>query len=94
MLLHQGTDILLNSVDAAINITNLKTISYVQIPTCCIAPIPTKLTDRCITTTPCILEVEIDGVTYIQNPQLVMMPTVHLKDEVEPVQIPLTVTVM
>ena len=49
-----------------------------------------KLTDKCIATTPCILKVEIDEILTIQNPQLVMLPTVHLKDEVEPLQKPLT----
>ena len=77
MFLHQGTYILINSVDATINITNIKPISNIQIPTYCITTIPTKLTGRCITATPSILEVEMDKGISIQNPQLFMMQTVH-----------------
>ena len=37
----------------------------------------------------CIFEVEIDEIISIQSPQLVMLPTVYLKDEVEPEQVPI-----
>ena len=83
MLLNQGDDILINSIDAAMNIMNFKTISNVPIPAHCIATILTKLTGKCIIAAPCMLEVERDEVISIQNLQLVMMPTVHLKDGVE-----------
>ena len=46
MFICKGTDILINSADAAINITKLKTISNIQIPAHCIATIPTKLTGK------------------------------------------------
>ena len=51
---------------------------------------PTKLTSKCIATNLCILEVEIDKIITIQNPQLIMLPTVLLKDEVGPTQVLLT----
>ena len=52
--------------------------------------IQTKLTGQCITATPFILEVEIDGIIAIQNSQLVMVPRVYLKDKVEPFGVPIT----
>ena len=79
---------LINSIDADMHTTNLRNISNVQIPAHCIARIPIKFIGRCITTTS--LEVEINGVISIQNPQLVMMLMVHLKDEIQQAQIPLT----
>ena len=79
MFLHQGSDILINSIDAVTNITNLKAITNDQIPTYCIVTIPTKLTGKCTLYTPCTLEVKIV--------MLVMLPMVHLKDEVEPAQV-------
>ena len=66
MFLHQGTDILSNSIDV-VNITNLKTIRNVQILTHCVATIPT------------ILEVKIYEIITIQDPQLVMLPKIHLR---------------
>ena len=39
--------------------------------------------------TPCIYEVDIDKIIGIQNPP-VMLPTINLKDEVEPGQVPLS----
>ena len=73
--LYQDTDTLFHAVT---NITNLKTITSVQIPVHCIATISTKLTGKCITATPFILEMEINEMVSIQNPQLNMMPTVHI----------------
>ena len=57
---------------------------------CCITTIPTELTGKCIATSPCISEVEIREIITIQNPQLVMLAMVHLKDEEEPAQVTLT----
>ena len=79
MFLHQGTETLLNSINAVTNAINLKSISHIQIPTHCTANISTKLTGRCIATSAWILEVEIDEVVSIQNPKLVVIPTVHFK---------------
>ena len=73
MFLHQGADILINAIGALINITYLKTTNKVQIPAHFIATVLTKLTGRCITTTLCILDVEIDKLISIQNQQLDMM---------------------
>ena len=44
-VLCQGTDTLINSIYAAVNTTDLKCM-------------PIKLTDKCMATTPCILEVK------------------------------------
>ena len=52
--------------------------------------IPIKLTDKCITATPCILKVDSDEIVNIQSPQVVVILTVHLKDELEPAQVLLT----
>ena len=78
LFLNQGADILSKFLDVLTNITKLKAISNVQIPAHSIAMILTKLTG--VTTTPCILEVEIDRVISIQDPQLVMMVMVDLED--------------
>ena len=45
MFLHQGTNILINSLDDITSNTKLKTISNVQIPAHCFVTIQTKLTD-------------------------------------------------
>ena len=90
MCLHQGTDIPLISIDALVNMMNLKTMSNVQIPIHCFGAIPTKLTSDYIATTPCTLKMEKDEKITIQNPQLAMLPTVHLKDVVDPAQVLLT----
>ena len=62
MFLHQGTDIFIKSIDAVINITNLKAINNVQIPARCIVTILTILIGKWITATPCILEAEKDEI--------------------------------
>ena len=61
-----------------------------EIPAHSIATIPTKLTGKCITATPCVLEVETDEIVRIQNPQLDMLPMVHFKDDIQPAQVLLT----
>ena len=61
-----------------------------QIPSHSVVTIPTKRTGKCDATTPCIFEVDVDEIISIQNLQLITLPTVHLKDEVEPQQVPLT----
>ena len=94
MFSHQGTDIFIYLIDAVTNKTNLKTIINVQIPAYCIVTVPTRLTHKCIATTPCILEVEIDERVHIQNAELIVLPTVHLKDEVGSTQVPLTLIIL
>ena len=66
MLLHQGTNVLISSIDVFKNLTFLKTIS------------------KCLAAMPCILKVEIDEIISIQNPQLIMFPTVHFRERIEP----------
>ena len=51
---------------------------------------PTERTGKYNTTTTCIFEIETDEILSIQNPQLIMLPTVHLKDEIEQEQVPIT----
>ena len=62
----------------------------IQVLAHCIVTILTKLSGKYIVTTSCILQVEIDEVISIWEPQLVMVPTVHLKDEAKPAQLLLT----
>ena len=73
--------------DAVMNITKLKTISNVQISVHCIATAAAKLTGKCVTTTQCIFKVEIDRIITVWNPHLIMLPTAHLKEKVEPAQV-------
>ena len=89
-VLHQGADILINSIDVVTIMTNLTPISNIQIPTCCIAILLTKLTGKCIVTTPFILEMEIVETMTIESSQLFMTPMIHFKDEGEPAQVLLT----
>ena len=65
MFFHQETNILINSIDDIEDTMNLKTISNIQISAHCIVTIPTTVTGKCIATTLCILEVEIDEVISI-----------------------------
>ena len=58
----KGTDILITSIDAVRNKTNLKTISNMQILAYSVVTIPTRLIGKCFTATTCILEVEIDEI--------------------------------
>ena len=88
--MNQGTNILINSIDAVVNRITLKTNSNIKIITCCIANKPIKLTGKCIATTLCILEVKIDDVIFIQNLQLDKILMAHLRDEVEPTNVLLT----
>ena len=90
MFLHQGNDILISSTDAVLDITNLEPISSVQISAHSIAALANTLTGKCITSTQCLLEVEVYEMVSIQNLQLVMLPMVNLIDEIEPAQVPLT----
>ena len=46
--------------------------------------VPTKTTGKCTTKTQCIFDMEIDEILGVQNLQLVVLPTVHLQDEVVP----------
>ena len=89
--MHQGTNVLINSIDAIVNATNLKTISNIQIPTHCIATMPPTLTGKCYYSM--YIEVEINEIS-IQTPQLVMIPTVHLEVKVKPAQVPLTLKIL
>ena len=84
MYLNQGNDILFSFIDAFTNITNLRTVSNVQIPVHSLATIPTKINGKCIAVIPYILEVDINETISIQNPQLIMLPMAHLQDEIEP----------
>ena len=88
MILHQGTDILISTIDGVTNLN--KTISNLQIPAHCIATIPTKLTGKCITATLCIMEVNTNEIISICNLEVFMLPMVYLKDEMEPAQVLLT----
>ena len=83
MFWNQGIDILVSSIHVVTNATNLKTISNVQIHAHCVATIPTKITGKCTTATPCILKVEIDEIVSTQNPLLIILSIVHLKDEID-----------
>ena len=67
MFLHQGTIVLINSIDIT-NVTHLKTISNVWIPAHSFVAIPTKRTGKCIPNTPFILGVEIDEIIGVQTP--------------------------
>ena len=58
-----------------------------QIPVHSILTIPSKLTGKHNAAKPCIFEVEIDEIKNIQNPLLIMLPAVHLKNEIEPEQV-------
>ena len=78
-VLHQGSDTLIISINSVTNITNLKTVSNMQIHAHCTAIISNKLIGEC-NTAAYILEVEIIKMVNIQNPQLIILPTVHLKD--------------
>ena len=80
MFLHQGVKVLINSVDAFTDMTYLKTISNIEIPAYSIVTIPIRKTGKCITSEPCIFEVETSEIIGVQNPPLVLLPTVHLKD--------------
>ena len=55
-----------------------------------IAIIPIKRTGKHAANTPCIFEMEINEIIGIESPQIVILTTIHLKDESEPTQIPLT----
>ena len=52
--LHQGTNVLINSIDSIINELLLWTISNIEIPTCCIATISTMRTGTYMSGTPCV----------------------------------------
>ena len=70
MFLHQSTEILIRSIDAVTNITNLTTISNMHIPAHFTATLPTRQTCACITVTLCTLEVQIDKIVSIKPPNL------------------------
>ena len=48
-------------------------LTWMHIYDCCIATTAAKPNGKCITATSCILQVEIDEIVNIQNPQLVML---------------------
>ena len=83
-------NVLISSLDIVRNVTHKKTIGNVQISICSIVPIPTKGTGKCTTSTPCIFDVQIDEMIDVQSPKFIMLPTVYLRDKVEPAQVPLT----
>ena len=57
-LLHQGTIVLINSIDVT-NLGNLRTISSIEIPACSIVTVPTWKVGKYTTNKPCIYEVEL-----------------------------------
>ena len=58
-------------------------VGNVEIPSHSIATIPIKRTGTCIASTPCVYKVQANKILKTQNPQLVMLPTVHLKNDIE-----------
>ena len=52
--------------------------------------IPRRKSGIGISNMACMYELQVDAVLITQNPQLVMIPTVHLQNETEPDQVPVT----
>ena len=71
MLLHQGTNLAVNSIDVVTNVAQLRTIKNIEIHAHSIVIIPTrKKTGMCTLRTPCIYEVQINEIMVVQNTQL------------------------
>ena len=65
-------------------------MSNVEIPACSIVTMPTRKAVKYTTSTLCIYEVQFFEIMVVLNPQLDMLPIVHLKSKVEPDQMPVT----
>ena len=68
MFLYQSINVLVNSIDIVTNVTHLKTISNIGIPTYCIMILPSRKTGKYTTNTPCMYEVEINKIIGVQTP--------------------------
>ena len=64
MFLHQGANVLTDSIDSAMNVIHLRTISNIKAPVHCIATMPAIKTGKFTTNTLYIFEVDINEVVF------------------------------
>ena len=65
-------------------------ICNVEIPACSIAIVLTKKTGTCIPNMLCAYDVQVNEILIAQNPQLIMLLTIQLKNEIKPDHVPVT----
>ena len=90
MFLHQGANVLIKSIDIVISEPCLWNISNIEVSAQSIVTTPTRNLGTCTSNTPCICELQVNEILTTQM-QLVMLPTVLLKNEVELDKVPFTV---
>ena len=88
--IHHGTNIFLKSIDIAMNVTHLKTISNIWTAAHSNATIPMKMTGKGTAKIACIFQVEIDEILGIQQPTVNHVANCSFKGKVEPGQVPLS----
>ena len=69
MFLHQGTNVLINSINGVTVVSHLKTMSNLQISGHSIVTLPTRKTGKCTTNTSCIYEVQYSILWLSKNPK-------------------------
>ena len=79
MVQHQDTNILINSLDTAIEELHLQTIINTEIPDHSIEIITMNRTGVYTPSEPYVYEVQINEILVTQNPQFIMILTIHLK---------------
>ena len=66
MLLHQGTQVLINSIDAVANKPTLQTITNIEVSACSIVNISMRKSGICNTNTSCTYEIQVNKILTIQ----------------------------
>ena len=87
---HQGTNVLINSIGTAIKELNIYDLLAIwKYPLTPLHPYLQR-TGTWMASTPCMYEVQANEILVIPHVQLVMIPIMHLKNEIEPDHIPVT----
>ena len=78
MLLHQVVQVLVISIDTAVDEPYLLAISYIEIPVHFIVIIPLGWTGTFTSSTSCVYKLPTDEILITQSPQLLTLQVFHL----------------
>ena len=81
IFLHHAWQVLTNTADSVTMSPQFWTISNIEIPAYCIATMPRKK-PRHMSTTACVYEEHVNKIMITQNPNLVTLPAIHLKNKI------------
>ena len=61
----------------------LQTINFIEGPASSMVAIPARQSGLCASGTLCVYEVHVNDILMVQNPHLILLPAIQLKNKVE-----------